>query len=414
MMMLRVLLGLFRNRRWYDDPPECNDLPEEVLVEIFSWLPADSLIQFKCVSKSWYGLISFLIKNPEFVSKHLRNIDNKISSSTCLVFTIPRSSYWGEPDWKSKRRGLLKSVTILHDYYKTNRRRKYVCEDFRLPTLPSDLDLDHAYKSHCNGIICLAIRETVILCNPAINEWRTLPKTCLINYGGFVLRRVLLGWDSSANDCKVAMFGHYRVLHGQIEYFIIRAEVYRLRSDSWNETGFQLALRGYPKGESYIFCKGVFYWFVRTHNVIVSLNMFDEVFYSNLLPIDLAASEKLFVRLAVWNESIASFVFWREEGVTESIQVLAPGDNYDGVSGIPCSWIKILTINPQASIAFPLAFLKNDEVLMKTKGGRFVLYNLHKQTRSELTSLAVDLWPTWGFLYVKSLLSVQAGNQSRS
>ncbi|KAF4364617.1 hypothetical protein F8388_015308 [Cannabis sativa] len=31
----------------------CSDMPEAVLEEIFSWLPPDSLISFKCVSKSW-------------------------------------------------------------------------------------------------------------------------------------------------------------------------------------------------------------------------------------------------------------------------------------------------------------------------------------------------------------------------
>ncbi|EXB45762.1 Putative F-box protein [Morus notabilis] len=58
-----------------------SDLPEDVMIEIFSWLPADSLSRFRRVKKSWYTLISTLVKDPTFVKKHLKN-----SKKASLVF----------------------------------------------------------------------------------------------------------------------------------------------------------------------------------------------------------------------------------------------------------------------------------------------------------------------------------------
>ncbi|GLT32915.1 hypothetical protein SLA2020_075450 [Shorea laevis] len=40
-----------------------NKLPEEVVIDILSQLPADMLVRFKCVCKSWYALI----ESPEFL-----------------------------------------------------------------------------------------------------------------------------------------------------------------------------------------------------------------------------------------------------------------------------------------------------------------------------------------------------------
>ncbi|EXB67112.1 hypothetical protein L484_000726 [Morus notabilis] len=61
-------------------------LPEEVLEEIMSWLPPESLKRFECVYKSWYFYISALMNNPEFVAKHLCNTKNKFLSHPSLYF----------------------------------------------------------------------------------------------------------------------------------------------------------------------------------------------------------------------------------------------------------------------------------------------------------------------------------------
>ncbi|PON51469.1 hypothetical protein TorRG33x02_311400, partial [Trema orientale] len=391
------------------------DLPEGALVEIFSWLPPESLMRFKCVSKSWYALINSVIKNPEFVNKHLHNVNTISSSSTSsLVFCCVSFAYCRHPKMESLRQRLFKVVTVFHDHHNEWNSRNFVRERFRLPTLPSELNLAHAKRSHCNGIICLAQGETIVLCNPAIMEWRTLPKPCLDN-NGFIPLGVVFGYDSRANDYKVVRFEHYRLLRDQVEYFKIGAEVYSLRSDSWKEVGIQLELDRFPHVGEEVFCKGVFYWFVWTHDIIVSFNMFDEVFHSIPLPDDLIVVTRKghSAQLAVWNNSVALFLFKQEKAVTKSIQVWATDDCSGGVNG-SCSWIKKLTITPPVDVAFPLAFLKNDELLMQAATKTFILYNIRSQMIRELSFMEVPRSSVdWDYSYVKSLLSVHGGTQPR-
>ena len=44
-----------------------NGFPEDVLMDIFARLPVKSLLQFRCVCKSWCNLM----KDPIFVTKHV-------------------------------------------------------------------------------------------------------------------------------------------------------------------------------------------------------------------------------------------------------------------------------------------------------------------------------------------------------
>ncbi|KAL3567325.1 hypothetical protein D5086_029976 [Populus alba] len=54
-------------------------LPEDLITEILSWLPVKALLQFKCVCRSWYAIIT----SQAFIAKHLNNYyDNYDDSDT--------------------------------------------------------------------------------------------------------------------------------------------------------------------------------------------------------------------------------------------------------------------------------------------------------------------------------------------
>ncbi|PON47173.1 F-box domain containing protein [Trema orientale] len=363
---------------------------QDVLEEILSWLPPESLMQSKLVSKSWYALISSLVKNPIFVSKHLHNIDKRIfSSSTCIVFCCTRPGYWPDPR-------MFSSVTISNDFCE-NDRLEYTSEYFKVPFISS------GGAFHCNGIVCLAGYDgTLMLCNPAINEYRTLPKPFLTGEG-FFLQGAGFGYDSRANDYKVVRFGFFGFPVENIE----AAEVYSLESDSWREIEVHVEFGGLPFIDRGVFCQGVFYWLISTNDdyLILSFDISDEVFHSIALPDNLPVTLAKEIKLAVWNESIALFFCLGEREAPRFIELWVLDDR---------SWIKKLTIGPLDGIATACAFWKNDELLLQETVGGIVSYNLHSQRLRNLTIRGVESVRHWECLYVKSLVSMRGGNQARA
>ena len=59
----------------------CLPLPEEVIYEILTWLPVKSLIQFRCVSKSWNSIIT----NPIFITTHLNRVNKRANKTKTMA-----------------------------------------------------------------------------------------------------------------------------------------------------------------------------------------------------------------------------------------------------------------------------------------------------------------------------------------
>lgn len=89
----------------------CPYFPKDVLEMIFSWLPADSLIRFKCVSRFWNDVIRDLIKDTEFVSKHLQNLNNTKSSTSLVLSPSWPNGYHDPTVCSGHRRPLPTSFT---------------------------------------------------------------------------------------------------------------------------------------------------------------------------------------------------------------------------------------------------------------------------------------------------------------
>ncbi|PON51470.1 hypothetical protein TorRG33x02_311410, partial [Trema orientale] len=121
-----------------------------------------------------------------------------------------------------------------------------------------------------------------------------------------------------------------------------------------------------------------------------------------------------YIKLAVWNESLALFFCHRGREFTDTIEVWVMDDYHGGVKD-SCSWNKKLVIGPLVDIRTPLIFLKNDELLMKSTDGILMLYSLRSQMLRNITlTQAANRDPLLDFSYVKSLVSVQGGSQYHS
>lgn len=397
----------------------CNLLEEDVVEVIFSWLPADSLIRFKCVNKSCYSLISALINNPTFVSNHLHNTKNNKSSMSLL----------------SRRPCLHNNHIIINCHCQkkfslmTLNNVDGICNEddivFGAEHLNLSLFSDGQYKYklsewrlglHCDGIICLLGEdEDIILCNPTLQEFKLLPKPESVHDGW---EDIGIGYDFRANDYKLVKL-HFR------HHF--SAAVYTLATGSWRQIN-NIPLQDFPVcpyfvHHLYIYWKGVCYWglcdvdvgpWVVRESMILCFDMSDELFYTIPFPENIASHQVFFV---VWNDSFALFSFSeeRENQCSVSIEIWVIDDNFDVVKPAKgaCPWIKQLVVGPLVDVKVPLRLMNSNcsnEFLMVDTDRRVFLFNPRTQKLSTVNG--VDGWMCLhATSYVKSLVSIGGGRE---
>lgn len=367
-------------------------MSEEIVVSILSRLPPKSVMRFKCVRKSWYSLII----NSSFVAKHLSNtMRNKHSTSILCKRFVLRDINTDEKEV------VCSLITFSND---SNGDEHNIVEDIQIPLSFGVTTRGHfegieilgavCIIGHCNGIICLA-SGNIVLWNPAIREFKILPKHCLpdgtINSMGF-------GYDPKSEDYKFLNIVDptAEALGERIVYHLPRVEVYTLSTDSWREI-----MPYCLETETTIFCpmfyqmyfKGFCYWigyeqqkeFMESFDrddeewvrqVILSFDMSNEVFDHILLPNSLyePMARYFYMHVILWNESVALFGLYCIGGPDAyGVWVL---NNFGTVKG---SWTKLLTLEVILGIEKELVFWKSDEILMVAKDGRIVSYNFKTQ-----------------------------------
>lgn len=370
------------------------NLPEELVVEIMSWLPPESLIQFKCVSKHWYFLIKYLINDSNFVSKHLRNLDNNILAPKFAAFSCLK--IYQTPVYNYKE--LFAVLSLIHTRENDVPIRSFA-EDLDLPIIPGEKDMSCVTACHCNGVICLAdYYHNIVLCNPALKKSRALPKPNIVDR--FVLQGVGFGYDSRSNDYKVVRFGREMTVYP-------RAELYSLRSDSWKEVKIDSGTDYFPSLHIEVYFNGAFYWLMSgPKSMIRSFDMSEEVFRSVPLPDGVETAKAHCTSLVVWNGSVALILCEGERGAPISIEVWVMIDNVDGVKGC-CSWSKKLAIGPFEGVDSPLGFWNEEEILLRSTNFKEIFsYNIRTKKLRNVTVDGVDGIGCRAFSYVKSLVSV--------
>jgi len=309
------------------------ELPEDLVTEILVRLPIVSLLRFKCVSKSWYALIT----HQNFITKHLQHNN-------------------------SNRNILLKMRDkITKDYVVSTLSYETLQLSRIQPAPPSVFGIDWVSISivgSCNGLVCLhdQLEKLTVIWNPATKETKVVLKSNLPRYPS-VIDCIGFGFDAKTNDYKIInLLSPYDEPDSIRSEKMIQSEVYSLSADSWKQGDSPLCgtidtcICGL---NTYI--NGMASWEARVDDWegVLSFDMSDEVFRKTQLPDDvLNHSERHFFLL---NESIAMAVtILVEDGIWDGHMWEICFDIWVLLEvGVKDSWTKLFSIGPSKEIERP-------------------------------------------------------------
>ncbi|XP_059282903.1 F-box/kelch-repeat protein At3g23880-like [Lycium ferocissimum] len=335
------------------------NLPEDVIFEILTRLPAASLIRFKCVCRFWYSLV----KNPNFISKHFHNLSSKKIYLRLLI----------------SRRGNITNKRILslsiNDTFDV-----FINQDF--PSFFNDKFGHVRLIGPCNGIVCLCgYPDNIVLWNPSIRDYKILPQSQIQRLVGSTVRGsdFGLGFDQKKNDHKVIQVLFCLSIDRVVVYQI---EIYSLNENSWRKyKGIVPAKIKYGNSSwSMVYKNETFCWLAQdgdNHEVILSFNMSEETFQNTTLPSCIGIFGEQEIR-SVWvivpfKESISLIVYClKEVGKYFDIWVISE-------LGVKNCWNKLQRIGPLLRVERPLGFWKNGELILENSSGELVIYDPSNQ-----------------------------------
>ncbi|KAL3325750.1 hypothetical protein AABB24_036796 [Solanum stoloniferum] len=330
-------------------------LPQEIIFEILLRLPVKSLLKFRCVSKSWF----FLLSNPVFSKTHV---------DFCLK----------NPKLTDYRLAVVASV------YGLGRKCNFYNMGFENPCLSlarnscpaKSLAISARILGSCNGLICLTSDSfTVMLLNPCTGKFNVFPDSMLRSNGGggggsgvgcFI--RYGFGYDASFEDYKVVKIFSFPHIEGRYENMV---NVYSLKAQSWKMIeGFN---SGSLNGKVGVFLNGALHWEACHSHCsgsfweIVTLNLAAERYGKIALPSyedggvywTLSVSRGYLVGCCNYEKNKADVWVMKEYGVEES-------------------WTKLVTISlpvDRRAYILPLFVAENCDEFLLQLGEELALYN---------------------------------------
>ncbi|CAH1453017.1 unnamed protein product [Lactuca virosa] len=216
-----------------EDPLSIPTLLPEIIIEILSRLPVESLLRCKSVCKLWRSMIS----DSHFVKSHLAlsTSNNRYTHHRLILHTSPRINLKSSPLYDVL---YAESVNLLeHDY-----------------------PLKHPYKSiwiagSCNGLLFIAVEDDdLFLWNPGTRKSNRLPDVGFnVRSGSYVLYG--FGYDESKDDYKVVGISCVFISGGN---YNIRVKIYSMKFGNWKNIG--AFPHGIPLDDSGKLSNGALHW----------------------------------------------------------------------------------------------------------------------------------------------------------
>lgn len=318
-------------------------LHDDMLLQILVRLPVKSLLRFRCVSRSWYSLIT----SSGFISVHVHH-NKKVNNYHVLLRKFNRDA---------------------------NKKVWYnLCEDN--DALDEIMTIDFPFVSQnndffrmvgcVNGLVCLSddiIEETdtLMLWNPVIRRFLTLPRSKMgvdsTNSGQSVFG---FGFDSLNNDYKVIRIHYHKNKDSEDYQDEVSTAVFRLSAGSW-EANVNASLPLVDSRQAY--AHGVVHW-LACNNSIVGFDVRTEEFRQLMFPKSLQNVHVRDLTIAPWCDLLSIF----ESGYwcgTVSLWVMK---DY----GVQESWVKQFVVE---SFAVVRCLRRNGDVILQNNGGKLISYH---------------------------------------
>ncbi|CAL5425394.1 unnamed protein product [Camellia sinensis] len=231
-----------------------DELPLDIVFDIFSRIPIKSLLQSRSVSKLWCHIID----DPFLANMHLTKT---IEEPIMLLLSYPT---------------LKRKNMSFHFVRESNRTLKAI----ENPIAKLDIN-ECSLEGSCHGLLSFSYnkKQCFVLFNPLRNKFLELPlpTTTLQAVPGVV--SCGLGFDSSTRAYKLV-----RVVYQELDLKVLsRVELYSLGMSEWKEI---VEVPPYPTQGKAVFAHGFLHWLVSpffTHenseSMIVSFNIENEKFH---------------------------------------------------------------------------------------------------------------------------------------
>ncbi|TXG73526.1 hypothetical protein EZV62_002105 [Acer yangbiense] len=330
------------------------NLPHEVALDILSRLTVSSLMQFKCVCKSWRVLAE---------EKRLPSIHHARATSRnpCL---------------------------ILNSACQIKNKLQFICSGDGFNQKVRSLDTpmsEYQVVGSCNGLLCISnsYYDPIVICNPIIGDYIKLPKSTW-----FPMQEVALGFGClpTSMQYKVVRFVFY--IKSQVES---HAEILTLGTDhTWRSIG---PVPGWLELKpSQALVNGALHWVTLFFQYTPGPRL-------RVISFDLAAEKFRWIELPSFDCFFASNCHLVAlEGCLSAVHRL-------GNKGIDIwvmkeynveeSWIKKYSIgmyvpaslveNTRPQIYEVVCILNKGNILLRYKNGAFVLYNPESEQFHDLT-----------------------------
>ncbi|KAI8551347.1 hypothetical protein RHMOL_Rhmol06G0179000 [Rhododendron molle] len=317
-------------------------LTQDLLIDILTRLPAESLVRLTPVSKSWHSLIT----SPKFISQHLHLTASNPDNDRLLV--------------------RYRSDKPKQDHYSVVLDGNDSFRQLKTFDYPFDR-VGYSVVGSCNGLICLSddqycYRDNMFLWNPSIRKFFAMPRynVTFKSHGPFA-HCLGFGFDPVTDDFKVV-----RVVQTGEDCDSIppEVEIYTLKTGRWryiSEKALPLMIveryrQAYVNGAAHwmAFHQGTL--LTCFHYTILSFNMSDEVFNEILVPDSITHEGSL----VVFKESLSLF----QHCVNDNDQHYSVWMMKE--YGVATSWAKLFRID-RGGLWRPLGLRKNGEVIFSTR-----------------------------------------------